>query len=536
MRLAFLAIAFLTPAAVRAEDFPRRMLVVHVGNPLYLNPLTSNAPGGPDRVRDAAERLAAALRVPAGKGNNQLFLLSDADAPPTARSVTAAVRSFCETSRAQDRVLLYFAGHAFEKGGRAYLAPVEGDPGDAATLVPVAELYEAVKACKAAQKVVVWDVCRRNPGRPRVRPDAGPMTEPLAKALAAAPPGVQVVLSCSPGETALEYSEPKGDARLFAGSALADAVRQALEDRASGQKPDPNDPLPVAEIFPAIEQYVASAAKAYGLKQTPKLFGKRPDAPAAFDPKEAPPAAAKLSVPKDDAPTAEVKSILGELALPPLDFGGPADSLPALPSLFTRATLKPYTPDATVEDILKEAEKYKLRVAVLRALQTVRDTSPSADPRAAKLPAAIAAPITAQTKKTVLDAQGPVALALVKLEGELDNLTRCGELRGREPKRWQAHYDYTLAQVRLRLAVLNESNLALGNVRTETLPDLPAGSRGWLLAHAEKMQSKKPVRDLAAAAEEGFRTLAANHKGTPWEVLAKRALLTPPGLRWEVMK
>ena len=537
--LLLFAVAVVAPNQARGEDLPRRMLVVHVGNPLYLNTLTSKARDGPDRVRDASDRLAEVLRVPTGKANNQLVILSDtlpaqSDRIATRAGIIALVRSFCETSRAQDRVLLYFAGHVFEKDGKAFFAPLEGDPNDFSTLVPVAELYEMLKKCRATQAVVVWDVCRRNPTRPRLRPDSPVMTEPLAKALSAAPPGVQVVLPCAPGEFALEYSEPKGDARLFAGSALHDAFRQAIEDRAVRKKPDPNDPIPVAEVFAEIERYVASAAKAYGVKQTPKLVGKQPAQLVALDPKEEPAVYPKGLSAVAQVPRAELETILNELDLPPI-LGGDALRLADLnlATLVTRDALKPYEPDVSIDDILKNAAKYKLRVAVLRALQTIRDTSLPADPCAAKPPTAIAAPITERSKKAVLDAQGPIALALAKLEGELEALTLLADLRDKEPKRWRAHYDYALAQVRLRLAVLNEYNLALGHVRTETLPELSDGSRGWQLAFVEKMQSKKPIRDLAAAATEGFKTLAAENKGTPWEILAKRALLTPPGLKWE---
>jgi hypothetical protein len=536
MRPALLVVALLVPTAVRADDLPRRMLVVHVGNPLYLNPLTSKAPNGPDRVRDSAERLAAALRVPTEKANNQLFILSDMPAPPDDRvltrpAITAAVRSFGETSRRQDRVLLYFTGHAFEKDGKAYLAPIEGEPNDLNTLVPVAELYEMLKNCKASQKVVVWDVCRRNPTRPAVRPDGGPMSEALAKALGATPDGVQVVLTCSPGEHALEYSEPKGDARLFAGSAFLDAFRQAVEDRNATEKPETSDLI--RGDFLAVEKYVASAATAYKVKQTPKLLG-RPSQPAAFDPKEAPAAPVKfLELPA--AATADVKSVLQELALPPLDFGGPVEPLPGLSALVTGDAIKPYAPDASIDDVLKDVEKYKLRATVLGALRTIRNTAPAADPKAPVPLLAVPAPITDKTKKTVLGAQEPIALSVAKLELALAELEAVADLRKTEPKRWQAHYDYALAQVRLRIARLHEYNLLLGHVRTETLPELPAGATGWRLVPADKMQSRREVKQLAEDAAGALKALAADHKGTPWEVLAKRALLTPPGLRWSAV-
>jgi hypothetical protein len=142
-------------------------------------------------------------------------------------------------------------------------------------------------------------------------------------------------------------------------------------------------------------------------------------------------------------------------------------------------------------------------------------------------------PITDAVKKTVLDAQAPLAVAIAKLEDELAALEAFEKMKDKEPKRWQANYDYTLGQIRLRLAFLNEYNLVLGHVRTETLPELPPRSTGWKLTHTDKMSSKKNVQELADAARATFVTVAAAHKGTPWEVLAKRAMLTPPGLRWE---
>src|SRR5436309_1752093 len=81
------------------------------------------------------------------------------------------------------------------------------------------------------------------------------------------------------------------------------------------------------------------------------------------------------------------------------------------------------------------------------------------------------------------------------------------------PRRWQAHYDYALAQLQCRLAFLNEYDLALGNVRTDVLPDLDAakGHNGFRLVPAEKMRSRKDVAQLAEDAHERFAKVAADH-------------------------
>jgi hypothetical protein len=530
-----IVIAALVPAAddpKPSDDFPRRALFIQVNHCLYLNPLTC---GTPLRNREAIDRFATSLRVPASKTNNQLFILSDnlpppEDRVPTKAAILAAIRGFCETSRAQDRILLYFHGHAFEKGDKAYFAPVEGEAADLKTLIPVADIYDLLKGCKAAQKLVVWDVCPRNPEHAAIREGSGPLTLELLLALAIAPGGIQAVIPCLPSEYSLEYTTPKGDAGSIAGSALFDALRKGFEDNAVAKKPEPADALPIVDVFPSIEKHLDSAAKALAAKQTPKLVGRPHAMLASIDPTEALPAAVLFPAVKSSA-VAEVKAILHELALPPLVMGESLDPLPLLP--FNPLTLKPYLPDATIDDIFRDAERYVLRVVVLRALQAIRDTSRLSGPKDSKVIVLVRSPITDQMKRTVLDAQTPMALAIAKLEGELAALEAVEKFRAKEPKRWQAHFDYTLSHVRLRLAILNEYNLALGHVRTESLPELPNGYTAWRLTHTNKMLSKKDVKDLAEAAKSGFEAAVAAHKGTPWEVLAKRALLTPPGLRWE---
>src|SRR5262245_19317642 len=189
MRFVLTVIAALAVAPVaRAQDaFPRRVLFVHVADYLYLNPLTHAAPGGPDRVRESATRLAAGLRVPTAKGNDQLFVLSDTAAPeaplPTKGALAKTLDAFCDSTREQDRVVIYFGAHAIEKDGKAFVVPIDGEPNELASLLPVADIYARLKALKAAQKVVIWDVCRHNADRVRGRREVGPMTPELHKAL-----------------------------------------------------------------------------------------------------------------------------------------------------------------------------------------------------------------------------------------------------------------------------------------------------------------------------------------------------------------
>src|SRR5436190_20217028 len=151
MRFVLSAIALfaVVPAASAQDAFPRRMLFVHVADYLYLNPLTHAAPGGTDRVRESANRLASGLRVPVGKDNNQLFLLADTvgpDSPLPTRDVLAkALDGFCATTRGQDRVVVYLGVHAVETDGKAFVVPIDGDLAAPATLLPVADVYAKLR-------------------------------------------------------------------------------------------------------------------------------------------------------------------------------------------------------------------------------------------------------------------------------------------------------------------------------------------------------------------------------------------------------
>ncbi len=493
-----------------------------------MNPLTHAAPGGADRTRAAADRFAAGFRVPTAKDNDQLFVLADTLATdarmPTKDALAKAVDGFCATTRPQDRVVIYFGAHAVEKGGKAYLVPIDGDPDAPDTLLPVADVYEKLKELKAAQKVVVWDVCRFNPERVRARRDSGPMTDALFKALKAAPEGVQVLVSCSPGERALEYYTPSGPTAMFPGSAYLDALRQAATDATA--KAAPGDAIPVEAIHKAASMTVAALSK-----QTPASAGALPKQPAEYDPKAAPAKRFDWPILPKSAQYADVKAILDDLALPPLleDDAGVIERL-----LFTEAGLKGYAADVSADDILKNTAKYPLRVATLHALQTVRASWPISL-KEGKGVTTLPSPVTEKFKKTISDAQLPLAETLLKLEAVLDSLQAAAGSRAKETKRWQAHYDYTLAELRLRLAVLNEYNLVLARVRTDTLPNLTTGTPGWRLAPAPTLLSRREVKDMLVAAQEGFAKVAADHKGTPWEALAKRSRALVPGLHWESM-
>ncbi|WP_439631809.1 hypothetical protein [Gemmata sp.] len=228
---------------------------------------------------------------------------------------------------------------------------------------------------------------------------------------------------------------------------------------------------------------------------------------------------------------ADVRAILDEVALPPLPFEQNPAAAPNFP--FPAERLRHYGPDGTPDDARAAPEKFPLRAGVLRALGTLRKIPVLGAPKSALAITQVPSPTSDKFKVLVLKTQDVVAVTVAELELEIDALIELKGQRAAEPRRWQAHYDYALAQVRRRLVFVHEYNKALGDTRTETMPDLPPDSPGWTLVPTEKLHSGRSVKQVLEAATDGFTALAEDCKGTPWEGLATRALAVPPGLRWE---
>src|SRR5262249_45734744 len=158
---------------------------------------------------------------------NQIAHLSDAAnkgqaRPPIKSVIEKTLTNFLDTSRAQDRIMVFFVGHAVELGDEAYLVPIEGELENAATLIPLKWVYEKLAGCKARQKVLVVDVCHFSPTNGAERPGADKMTAKMDEALKNPPKGVQVWSSCVADQRSFETDDmPMG--------AFLDAIYDTLE-------------------------------------------------------------------------------------------------------------------------------------------------------------------------------------------------------------------------------------------------------------------------------------------------------------------
>lgn len=529
------------PLLANSGPFPRRMLFIHVSNYLYLNPLTYAAQQGtsrgPDRTRSAAMRLGYEWRVPVDKDNNQSYVISDTAPAPETRApmkgvIQGSYEKFFSTSRPQDRVVVYFGGHVLTAEGKTYLIPIEGDPDEPSTLIPLDDFYAKMKASPATQKVVIWDVCRFNPGRGRTRPGSEPMSEETAAALAAVPAGVQAVITCQPGENALEFFDltPDGPTKpAVAGSNFLEATRYVAEKNRTGAAVAPNDPIKVDEWAAAINKRVNEVA-AYSdpkLKQTVKVVGTPPASLVPFNKDEA--FATRFDYPPapKGASAAEITELVSEFSLPGIKSDDGESGVANFP--FPAEALAAYKADVPIAEVADNKQKYPFRAAVIDSFEAIRKVW-GKDGRT--LRETFTDKTSDAIKKQILEEQLFPAEAIPRLEAAITRLEAVEEMKAGQPKRWQAHYDYALAQCKARLAFMNEYNLALGSIRTEVLPPLKPGDDGYKLISAEKMKVKKEAK-YAEEAKELFESIVTDYKGSPWAIQAKRDKGLSLGLAWQ---
>ncbi len=538
------------------------MLVLSASKYLYCNGLTNGRPAADrerngDRVTEVARRLAFDWRIPADKENGQLYIVSDTTGreprPLLKPVITASYEQFLTSSRPEDHIVIYFGGHAVAKEGKAYLAPVEGDLEDVESLIPLDAFYAKLKESAARQKVVIWDVCRLNEADDQVRPGSEPMSEELEKALLDAPPRTQVLIGCSAGQRAGEYRstprllDAKGENELgdVNGSLVLSALNYAGSKgkaRGAGKEAKPEEAIPVAEWFEAAKERAIDVAKKTGRPApTFQIAGTPPQGTLTLAANIAPPNRIELPTPPKGLKPEQVKSILTLAELPALRPSLAQEDEPIEKVLpFAETLMQPYMPDKlTPQEMNDDPEKYKVRLATMTALNVVRKewgNTTGDDTTGSKLRDRFEGDTDDNVKKAIVREQETPASIILELEEQAKALDAVMEELDKEPsKYWQVNYLYAVAEVKSRLAFMQEYNLLLGNIRTDALPERDAkrGETGYQMVSSEKMKSKREVKDLAEAGREIFTKIAEEHKGTPWAVLAKRAKSIALGLEWK---
>jgi hypothetical protein len=454
--------------------------------------------------------------------------------------VESTLTDFCAACRPQDRAVIYFGGHAFAKDGKAFLVPADGDmqEADGEGLIPLETFWKAVADCPAQQKVVLFDVCRLNEDGDAVRPGSEPMSKELQDLLHAPPKGVEVVTACSEGQTAKEFRRAP-DVNDRAGSAFLHALQKAVGGKGVPAPAAADDPIPVTEwVAVAQEKFKERfGEKAPTLKHT---AGEKVAAVAAVSTDPFPKRVEYAAAPKG-ADAKEVKALFDALAVAPIKVDedaredtGPKDDIADV-VFFPADALANYKTDMTLEEAEKAADKFPLRAAAAKALKLIRDKW--AKDKGSSVQTRFTGEANDAVKRTISAKQNAAVILEIDFQELIDEMEPLGKMLDKEESPyWQATFLYAQAQVKARYAFLCEYNLALGRIKTESLPDVSDKALGLQLASVEKMDSKKSVKEIAAAAKETFSDLIAKHKNTPWAVMAKQYRVIALGLKWQEYK
>lgn len=555
------------PPLFTNDPFPRRALLVSVNNYLFYNTvhygneakaLRADYPGSSTGVlRDRFSR--PPLNFPA----TQVYELSDGVPPElgkphsTQKSVIQdAIKDFVADTRAQDRVVILFAGHAAAIEDKAYLIPSDGDVKDVASLVPLKWVYDQLAACKAQQKILILDVFRYSPSRGSDIAltgdgDEGTLPKAFEMEIMSPPDGVQVWSACSKHQNKDNKDEEivyESSIELEGGSAFLQALCASLQ---GGPKMDgisnPTQPIPIDALQKDVNERLKGLLMPEKRTQVSMLTGKASDKVIDYDKDEPLPVALKLKPPTAGGAMAaskeDVNSILEFFReLPQVRETRAGDknllssnSLPA----FSAKKIESYKTDKFKDfadlqskfkaDKMEFAKEYPLRAAIVEAVEALQESNKI------RMREVLSKADTDPKRKAAMRLeQEPLGMSEFKLQRALTNLKIVGEKREMETsRRWQANFDYTQARLQSRVVYLIEYNYLLGRVLADDLPELAPGQTGWRIGSGKKIAvTERKAKDLAKDTKKLWDKIVADYPDTPWALLASREKDIALGLQW----
>jgi hypothetical protein len=220
----------------------------------------------------------------------------------------------------------------------------------------------------------------------------------------------------------------------------------------------------------------------------------------------------------------QVATILKEIEVPPIkaaqeDMVLKFEALPPFPAKI----LNDYGAVGGTSDLREAVEMAR---GLLQKLNTSPEMRLQEEFRALSNETAFKAEMTAKGKE--------VAKLISRLQGMLEELKspEIVAMRSKEPKRWQANYDYIVARVEAQIAYLFEYSSMLGKLKIALPPRDPAIHNGWRLASQAELEGDRTGQNLAKDANKILDKIIKNHPATPWAVVAKRDKMTNLGLKF----
>jgi Flp pilus assembly protein TadD len=185
---------------------------VIVGVDAYQSPNVQRLSGAVGDARAVRDSLVKFAEFP----DSQVILLtSDGPTKPTAAGILDVLGKVRQSSKPDDLVLFFFAGHGVEVDGQRYLLAYDANIGTPGQLkqssLAAGTLMTELMAIPAKHRVIMIDACRNNPMKGSTEANVATDTFETAFTLPPAREGGvhATFLSCSKGQSAYEWSERK---------------------------------------------------------------------------------------------------------------------------------------------------------------------------------------------------------------------------------------------------------------------------------------------------------------------------------------
>jgi Caspase domain len=546
--------------------FPRRALLISVNNYLMFNPVHYGSPRDPFKngypgsstgvLRDRLTSPPMNFRA------DQVIELSDAvpkdsktaKAHPTQKSVIeGTIKEFVESCREQDRIIIFFAGHATRlEDKKSYLIPISGNVADPSSLIPLQWVYDQLATCKAQQKILILDVFRFSPSRGAISAsggegEEGAMPEDFDKDLLNPPASVQLWIACQKEQNSVE---------LELGSAFMQALCHSMQGGAEMKGiSSPEQPIPIDGLVEGVNKRLKELLTPEKRTQVSRLTGKMPDRQVAYDKTQALPEALKLKPPTladgDAASLAQVNKMLDEIKM----LREVRESRAAERDFLQAVNLPPFSAKKLAEykaegyENISELHKkylamkreatlgkkeereafdkdFPMRAAYFEIVEALNESSKLTLREVLRPPAD-------KLKKAIFLEQEPLGMNTFKLERTLDIAKAAAKKRDQETsKRWQANFDFAHARLLARLVYVIEYNYTLARIRADDLPDLAAGQTGWRVGTARKIYSETKTKNYAKEVKTILTRVMNDNPDTPWAILAQREKEFALGVQW----
>jgi hypothetical protein len=224
--------------------------------------------------QDDVKALAMYLVKYAGVPENHIILLHDKQAElnklPLRINIEQTLEDFADKPGPDDQVIVVFSLHGLYLEGTCYLCPMEAERAKPeVTLLSVPWVYKVLNdRCRAAQKIVILDACRKSLRKPtRAADDEGAMTRAFAEGIRRAPRGLWVLFSCAVEQVSYE------DRGLRHGVFL-NFILEGLAGRADKQGGDGDGKVNLRELFQfAKAETTLHVTGRFRGEQTPQMEG-----------------------------------------------------------------------------------------------------------------------------------------------------------------------------------------------------------------------------------------------------------------------